>query len=94
MDPFQPDQRLQAPRDQSAALPDAIANEPAGNADQPLARLVAGPVEVAKSCAGRVNLSLTEAKWILSIWVAEVRLHHPTVFPEAAEIIQRVSTKT
>ena len=48
-DPVEPDQHLQAARDRSAALPDAIADEPADYADQPDRAVAARPVEASKS---------------------------------------------
>ena len=57
-DPFQPDQHLPPARHRSPALPDAIADELAGYADQPNQPVVAGPVEAAELRPVRVGLSL------------------------------------
>jgi hypothetical protein len=54
-DSFQPDQHVQATRDRSAAIPNAIAGEHAGHSDQSIIRLAAGPLAAAKLDTDKVH---------------------------------------
>jgi hypothetical protein len=47
-DTFQTDQHLPTARHRSSALPDSVADESAGNADESIPGLAAGSIEAAK----------------------------------------------